>query len=402
MPKFHYVAVTPEGYQTSGVQKARNRKRADGVLRRRGLRSIRLTEKPGLLQFELTPTKVKRDELMHLSQQIAAFVRAGLPLMEAVRTLAEEAKNPSVRRMLADVETGLRRGQTFSDCLDRHPRIFPEFYRGIVRSAELTGRLDAALDQLAVYLERDLEARRKIKSAMTYPAMIVLLSLVTVIILATFVLPRFEVFFSSLDAELPLPTRMLLAVTSFVGHWWWALLSGVAAIVVFGGLIIRTTPGRYLRDRIVLKLPLISETIRFALVERFCRVLASMAGAGVGLPEALRVATESLRNLVFMRSLSQVNEAMLRGEGLAQPLSETHLFPTTAARMIRVGEETGTLTAQLEFTARYYEGELDYRLKRLTALIEPLVILVMGGIVGFVAIALVSAMYGIFSQVDVG
>jgi type IV pilus assembly protein PilC len=136
-------------------------------------------------------------------------------------------------------------------------------------------------------------------------------------------------------------------------------------------------------------------------VERFCRILASMASAGVALPEALGVATDSLRNVVFVRSLSHVGEAMLEGEGLARPLAATRLFPGTAARMIRVGEETGTLDTQLEVTARYYEGELDYKLKKLTALFEPAVIVVMGGMVGFVAIALVSAMYGIFNQVHV-
>jgi type IV pilus assembly protein PilC len=141
--------------------------------------------------------------------------------------------------------------------------------------------------------------------------------------------------------------------------------------------------------------------VRFALVERFCRVLASMAGAGVALPEAMRVASDSVRNLVFTRSLASVSEAMLHGEGLAQPLARTKLFPGTAARMIRVGEETGTLDMQLEVIARYYEGELDYKLKKITSLFEPTVIVFMGGVVGFVAVALVSAMYGIFSSTTV-
>jgi len=150
-----------------------------------------------------------------------------------------------------------------------------------------------------------------------------------------------------------------------------------------------------LRDRSL------GDTIRFALVERFCRILSSMVSAGVALPEALRVATESLRNLVFMRALSDVGEQMLEGEGLAGPLVNSGLFPATAAQMMRVGEETGTLDTQLEVTAKYYEGELDYKLKKLTALFEPIIIVIMGGLVGFVAVALVSAMYGIFNQVQV-
>lgn len=401
MAKFHYAAIRPDGKPINGVLKAGDRRRADRILRRRRLRNIRLTEKRSLLQFEITSSKVKRDDIMHLSRQLAAFVQAGLPLIEAVHVLGDESKSKGLQRVLSDVEEGLHRGETFWECLDRHPDVFPAFYRGILRSAEITGRLHSVLEQLANYLERDVEVRRKTRAAMIYPFMIIGLSLVTVVILAAFVLPRFEVFFTSLGANLPWPTRVLLAITEFTTNWWWAMLAGAAAIAVLYVLAVRTHGGRRLRDRIYLRLPVIGDAIRIALVERFCRVLGSMAGSGVSLPEALRVATESLGNLVFVSALSRVGESMLEGEGLANPLSETGLFPVTAARMIRVGEDTGTLDVQLEFTARYYESELDYKIKNLVALIEPTVILAMGLMVGFVAIALVSAMYGIFNQVQV-
>jgi type IV pilus assembly protein PilC len=224
---------------------------------------------------------------------------------------------------------------------------------------------------------------------------------VTVVILAGFVLPRFRTFFESLDAELPLAPRILLAITDFILAWWWALLGGLAAAVILVLLAIQSRAGRFLWDRLVLGLPIVGVVVRYALVERFCRVLASMAAAGVALPEAVRVATESLRNRVFVRSLSRVNQELMEGQGLALPLSRTRLFPATAARMIRVGEETGTLETQLEVTAQYYEGELDYKLKKLTAIFEPAIIIVIGLVVGFVAVAMVSAMYGIFGQVNV-
>jgi type IV pilus assembly protein PilC len=227
------------------------------------------------------------------------------------------------------------------------------------------------------------------------------MSLVTVVVLATFVLPKFKSFFAGMGAELPLPTRMLLAATDFVGQWWWALLLGVIIPLLLFMVSLRTTAGRYARDRVVLALPIIGETVRYALVERFSRILASMVSAGVPLPEALQVATQSLHNLVFSRALTGVVDEILEGEGLASPLVRTGLFPPTAAQMLRVGEETGTLDAQLAVTAHYYEGELDYKIKRLTSLIEPIVIVAMGLVVGFVAVALVSAMYGVFGQVKV-
>jgi type IV pilus assembly protein PilC len=400
MTRFAYVAVDPGGQVAKGTTRAPSREDAELELYERELRDIRVTEKRSILQLEITARRVKREEVMHLSRQLGAFIRAGLPLIDAVRSLGQEADNTSVRRMMAEVEAGLRGGDTLSDCFDRHPKIFPEFYRGILRSAELSGRLDSVLAQLARYLERDLEARRKVKQAMIYPSVVAALSLATVAVLASFVLPRFKEFFASLDAELPLPTRMLLAVTDFLTEWWWALGAGLAGFVLLVFTITRTQPGRYARDRLLLAVPVLGGTIRFALVERFSRILSSMVSAGVQLPEALRVATGSLPNRVYRRSLSEAREALLEGGGLAGPLAATGLFPTTAAQMMRVGEDTGTLDTQLEVTAQYYEGELDYKLKKLIGLFEPAVIIVMGVVVGFVAIALVSAMYGIFRQVQ--
>jgi type IV pilus assembly protein PilC len=401
MPKYSYSATLPSGELSRGSHKAASREAAELALYERELRNIRVVDKKSFLKMELTEPRVKRESVMHLSRQLGAFISAGLPLVDAVRLIAEEATNSHLKRVMNEVEVGLRGGDTLSDCFDRHPRIFPAFYRGILRSAELTGRLDSVLAQLAGYLDKDLATRRKIKSAAIYPLVVAGMSVVTVVVLAGWVLPRFKVFFASLHATLPLPTRIMLAATDFVAAWWWALLGGalVLALVVFGG--IRTTGGRYAKDRLVLALPVLGDTVRFVLVERFCRILAAMVGAGVALPEALRVANESLRNVVFLRGLSSVGESMLRGEGLAGPLTATGLFPVTATQMIRVGEETGSLDTQLEVTAEYYQGELTYKIDKLTSLFEPIVLVVMGLVVGFVAVALVSAMYGIYNQVQV-
>ncbi|HEX5407873.1 MAG TPA: type II secretion system F family protein [Pseudonocardiaceae bacterium] len=401
MTRYAYVATGPDGRSARGIEKATNREAAELALYEREMRDIKVSEKKSFLKAELSAPRVKRPAVMHLSRQLGAFIRAGIPLLEAVHSLGVEAPNSSVRRMMEQVEAGLRAGDTLSDCFDQHPKIFPEFYRGILRSAEISGQLDTVLAQLAKYLERDLEARRKIKSALIYPFVIAGMAMVTVIVLAAFVLPRFKVFFASLNAKLPLPTRILLGFTDFLTQYWWLLGAGLVAVVVVIGLAVRVERGRYARDRLVLRVPVLGSTVRFAMVERFCRILSSMVGAGVPLPEALRVATDSLRNRLFMYALWRAREAMLEGQGLAGPLSKTGLFPNTAAQMIRVGEETGTLDTQLEVTAAYYEGELDYKIAKLTALFEPVVIIIMGAVVGFVAIALVSAMYGIFSQVHI-
>lgn len=401
MPKYAYVATLPDGQSTKGVQKAESRADAELALYEQELRDLRVVEKKSFLQMEISGPRIKRADLMNMSRQMAAFIRAGLPILDAVHTIGTESDNSSIRRMMNDIEDGLRSGERFSDCLDRHSKVFPEFYRGIVRSSELTGELDVVLARLAVYLERDVEARRKIRSAMVYPIAVAAMSVVTVLVLAIYVLPKFRTFFASLNATLPLPTRMLLGLTDFLANWWWAIAGGLALIVLGSVAAVRTERGRLAWDKFLLKIPVVGVTIQYALVERFCRVLASMVSAGVNLPEALRVATESLKNRVFIQKLSGVNEAMLEGQGIATPLARSGLFPNVASQMLRVGEETGTLDGQLEVTAQYYETELDYKIKKLTSLFEPAVIIVMGAIVGFVAIALVSAMYGIFRQVNV-
>jgi type IV pilus assembly protein PilC len=194
---------------------------------------------------------------------------------------------------------------------------------------------------------------------------------------------------------------MLLGLTAFLGNWWWLILAGLVTLVGGVALSFRSLAGRRLRDRVLLKVPALGETIRYALIERYTRLLSAMVNAGVALPEAMTIAGESVRNVVFTEKLDAARREMLNGGGLAAPMARTGLFPGVAAQMMRVGEDTGTLDHQLEVTASYYERELDYKIKKFTTIFEPAVIVVMGAVVGFVAIALVSAMYGIFRQVHV-
>jgi type IV pilus assembly protein PilC len=238
-----------------------------------------------------------------------------------------------------------------------------------------------------------------VKSALTYPAIVLATALVAVVVMATFILPKFKSLYSELDAKLPLPTRMLLGFTDFVGQWWFAILGAFAAAIVLGLLLFAGRQGKARRDRIALKLPAIGGLLELVAVERFCRVFAALVGAGVTLPDAVRVSAESTNNHVFVQKLAVVRDAMIRGEGLARPVAESKIFPAAARQMIRVGESTGTLDRQLQTAALFYERELTYRLKKATDMFEPAVILTVGCVVGFVAVAQVSAMYSVFRQV---
>lgn len=401
MSKFKFTAIAPDGTQISGIEDALTLGMARRALLERELAPVEIKEHKSLLQLELTTEKVPRKELMHFSRQMAVFMRAGIPVLEALEVMTEELGNNVFARVLAEMAESLREGETFAGAASQHPRAFPPYYLGILRSAELTGNLDVVLDQLADYIERDVEARRKVSSALMYPGIVVGVAIVAVVIITGFVLPRFQTFFKSLHAKLPLPTRMLMSIANFVTNDWYVLIVLAAVIVALVILSISTERGRELRDSFFLKLPVLGDLIQVAVLERFCRILHSMVAAGVPLPDALQVTSETTSNHVYRRGLFEARAAMMRGEGLAGPLAASNLFPAAARHMFLVGENTGTMDDQLESAAIYFDREMDYKLKQFTALFEPAVILFVGVVVGFVAIALISAMYGIYRQVHI-
>jgi type IV pilus assembly protein PilC len=400
MGKFKYQAVTEDGRSTRGVATASSIKTAMAGLVEQGLDVKQLRARRNVLQFEITKKKLKQDELMHFSRQLSAFVRAGIPLIEALEVIEEETDDKVLREVLIGVRDSLVTGETFSDALRPYESLFPKFYVDMVRAAELTGSLDDVLAELAGYIKRDLEARNKIKSALVYPMIILVMAIGTVIVLATFVLPRFKAFFEGFHATLPLPTRLLISFTNIVTNYWLYIIVGLALLVAIPMAIVRTPAGRRWKDKLILRIPVVGQVVLFAIIERFCRLLATMMQAGVPLPEAMGVLGDATKNVVFQEGLANVHGAMMRGEGLARPMSDTKLFPGAVIQMIKVGENTGTLNEQLTVGSDFYGEELEFKIQRLTSLFEPAVIIFMGVAVGFVAIAMISAMYGIYKQVQ--
>ncbi len=401
MEKYRYSAVDESGNKITGTETATSRSAAHLALLERGYQTVDVVERRSVLQFEVTKKLVPRKDVMHFSRQLSVFVKAGIPIMEALEVIAEETPDKLLQKALLDMIDRVQAGDTFASAAAAHPEAFPNYYVGMLTSAELTGNLDVVLDQLGDYIERDIDARGKITSAMIYPAVVACMAVVVVVVLATFVMPKFVVFFKSFNAQLPLPTRMLLSMSNFVSTWWWAILAGIIAVVVGVIAMRRSRAGKARIDSIILKMPVLGDMVRTAIIERICRILSSMLRAGVALPDAMRVTAESSNNAVYREGLTTVREEMIEGQGLAEPLARTGLFPGAARQMFRVGEETGTLDAQLATAATFYDRELDVKIKRFTGLFEPAVIIFMGVIVGFVAVALVSAMYGIYHQVKI-
>jgi len=402
LTEYRYKALDEAGKQVSGLESATSTGAAHVALLARGLQPLEVGARKRVMNFEITQKKVPRKDLTNFTRQLAVFMRAGIPIMEALEVITEETQNKMLKGVLMEMVDSLRAGDTFAAAAAIHPEAFPNFYVGILESAELTGSLDTVLNQLADYIDRDTKARGKVTAALIYPSVVAAMSVVTVLVLAVFVMPRFEVFFKSLNAKLPLMTRLLLSSTSFIGKEWYFELAVV--LIIAGGFMTmrRTEKGTQMLDKLMLKLPVIGDLTETAIIERVCRVLASMLRAGVDLPRSMAVTAESSNNSVYKRALEGVREAMMQGQGLSGPINLTGLFPAAARQMFRVGEETGTLDQQLEVAAAYYNRELETKLERATALFEPAIIIFMGVVVGFVAVALISAMYGIYNQVKVG
>lgn len=398
--KYRYQAETLDGGSIKGEISAPSMVAARNELAVQGMRVTKIAERKGL-NLEITKEKVPLVEIMHFSRQMATFLRAGVPMTEAIDNLRIDAKNKRFKFILGDVLERVTGGRSITEALSVHADVFPPYFMALLGSAELTGRMDDAFDQLHKYIRRDIELTRAVRKALIYPFILLGLALVVCTIIVVFAIPRFAEFFEDFDAELPLPTRMLMAVADFVQSPL-GLATGVIILASIIGtvLYVRTDGGRRNLHALMLKMPLISTVVTFSSTERFTRVLGVLLEAGVPLPEALPTSIDCSNNLVYKERLSGAMEGVLEGRGFAGPLAQTELFPSTVIQMIRVGERSGELSDQLENAAGFYEEELDYAVDKLTAWFEPLIIIFIGVVVGFVALAMVSAMYGLYNQVE--
>lgn len=354
-----------------------------------------------ILQFEITVKKVKPVQLMAFCRYLSVFLTAGVQILDALEIIRTETTDKQLKATIVEISASLRAGDNFSTAVAAHSRAFPTYFVTMVASAEATGQLAPVLAQIARYIERDVAARQRLKSAITYPAVVIALAIVSVTVLVTFVLPRFVAFFKSFDVRLPLATRMLIAVSKFVEAWGLVVVGVIVAVVVLLGASMLMRRGRLLRDHALLRMPLIGQVALYTVVERFCRILGSMVEAGVPLPVGMDLAATGSSNLFFSQKLGAARREMIGGGGLYGPLARTGLFPSAAVQMLRVGEETATLDERLEEISQFYGKELEYRLKRLTDLLEPTAVIVVGIMVGFVAIAIISAIYGVYHGVKI-
>ncbi len=403
MPRFAYAAIDANGTSVEGVTKASTIGEARAHLVGKSLYPVKIVEKRGkLASIELTQEKVKKKELMHFTRQLAVFVKAGIPLTDAMEIIGDETTDAALQRCIAHMVEEIRNGGTLSGAAAKHPEAFPMYYIGILGSAELTGRLDETLENLAGYLERELDTRAKVVQSLSYPGVVMVLAVFTVAVLAGYVLPQFKPLFEELDADLPFATRALLFVATLFSTLWYIPFTIGGIFTAFLIWMMKSDAGHTFRDHLVLKIPVVRGIVEYAILERFCRILGAMVRAGVPLPDAMKTTTDATSNIVYRERLAEAQVEMMEGGGFSRPLANTELFPGAARQMFKVGEETGTLDEQLHVASIYFDRELEQRLKKFTTMFEPLMIVFVGLIVGFVAIALVQAMYGVMDGMKQG
>ena len=398
LKNYKYTGINAEGEPVSGKLKAAAHSDVDFKLRNEGIKDLHIQVAQAWYELEFGKT-VPPDVLLQFTRQLASFSSAGIPAARGLSILAETTEHKKMKEILESLVVEIEGGATLSESIGRHTHVFPDYYSTILSAAERSGDLPGALRTLNSYIERDLRSRRAVRSAMSYPIVLVLLAGVAVTVLSVIVLPRFESFFKTLGAQLPLTTRILLSLTRFVGSYWWIMAILSVSFVVALVLMSRNPKGRVILDGLLLKTPIFGKIFSLIALERFCRVLSTLVRTDVPLPDALDLAGRATGNKVFENVIETARVQVLNGEGLASPLGESRLFPSAAIQIFRVGEESGELEAQLEQAASYYGDELDHKMKNFTALIEPITLIVLGGGVGFVAVALISAMYGIYSGI---
>jgi type IV pilus assembly protein PilC len=342
---------------------------------------------------------MKRIELVLFSRMMATFIRAGIPILDGIEVVRQQAVSTLFRRTLEDIAIQLRNGEQLSTALISHPRVFSRLYVDMIVAAEATGELDAILDQLARYLERAEATSRRLRQAMLYPGIVMAMAFVVIAILTTVVLPSFVALFADFDAELPLPTQVMMAVGAFGGSYGIQTVGIAVGLIIFLGLVRDTPVVRRIRQRVILHLPVIGGIVKLGIETRFARTLGILLRAGVPIARAFDIATTGTGNGNYVRRLAPVRERLLSGDGITEPLKASGLFGSLLIQMIKVGEETGTLDRYLDQASEFMDDDLDYRTKQMVTIIEPMLILGVALVVGFVALSVVTPMYGILNAI---
>ncbi len=398
---FQYVAYNEKGELVKGKLPATNEEAANDLLGYAGYQAISLKPYIPFLNFEkLTAglSKVKPSDIILIYRQLAMLLESGIDIVASLELLQEQATNHSLKRVLEDVIADLRTGNQLSRALSKHPHVFSPIYCQLIGVGEQSGDLETVLKQVADYMEKEVTTTKETKNALMYPVITSVVTVVVIIVLVTFVLPQFGTMYSSLGAEMPAPAKLLIDFSTKLKEYWVYLMLGTLAVLVLAYSYIKTPKGRAKWDRLVLRLPVLGKVCHLSELSRLCRSMSLLFRTGLPLTEIIPLLIQSSRNQALSEALGGVQQDMIKGEGISQPMTKSKLFLPMMVQMVRVGEETGNLDVTLLAVARSYEAEAEDKTRSLISLIQPAMTLIIGLVIAALALSLVSAMYSIYGQ----
>lgn len=400
MPVYQYKGYTSSGNAAIGIVDAESQKVARLKLRKDGVFPTELSEQRGSTKTLVSragiphPTGLGRlptlsnNDVALLTRQLATLLMAGLPLVDALGVLMDQIDKKAVKGLLADIREAIRGGASYSDVLERYPRDFSSIYVHMVRAGEASGALDQILFRLAEFLEKNLALRSKVTNAIMYPVIMLTIGTIILFFLITFVVPKITAVFAHSKQALPWPTIALMDVSHFCANYWMVLV-GLGLASIWGlRTLLKTETGRTMADRLILKLPLIGQVARMVSISRLSSTLATMLSSGVQLLDAMDVSRRVMNNRILEQAVEEARENIREGETIAEPLKRSGEFPPLVTHMIAVGEKSGDMEEMLRRISQIYDGEVDRVITRLTSLLEPIMIVVMGIIVLFIVVAI--------------
>ena len=389
MPVYEWVGKTFSGETVKGTLEASDERIVRIHLRRQKIIPVKIRPKgTGLLARLTTPKKVKAKEVVIFTRQLAAMLEAGLPLVQALEALANQQKNAYFREVIFKIKQMVEEGTPFAEALNQYPKIFDRLYYHMVSAGEASGNLDLTLKRLAVYMEKALALKGKVKKAMIYPAIVLVVTVIVLTIIMVFVVPTFEKMFSEMGHALPLPTQIVIEMSRLTKKYFPFFLGGLVGLVFLLRRYYRTERGRLQIDALLLKLPLFGNLLRKVAVARFARTLGTLISSGVSIVDALSIAAKTAGNLVVERAIYDVRQGVKEGQPIAEPLAKSGIFPYMVIQMVSVGEASGTLENMLNKVADFFEEEVDMTVDALSQMIEPVMIVFLGGVIGGIIISL--------------
>ncbi len=399
MPHFSYVALDGAGRTIKATMEAENEALVLSKLRERNLQIVEIKEGGGR-SLSMGQKKVKPKSLVVFSRQFATMIDAGIPVLRCLEILSTQTKDPAMIGALQAITNDVKGGMALNESMVKHPKVFSKLYVNMVRAAELGGILDIILDRLAGFLEYEADVRAKIKGAMMYPVLVIFFSMIMLMVLFSFVLPKFKEIFDGMDVELPALTAGLFAIGTFMQSYWWTIVLFNVGLFVAYKMWAKTPKGGYQLDFFKLKIPMVGELILKMSVARFCRTFGTLINSGVPIMRSLEIVGETLDNKVLAGAIEQTRASVREGNKLSVPLAESGFFPTMVTHMIDVGEESGRLSDMLVKVGDFYDAEVEATVKGLTSMIEPLLIIFLGVVVGFIAISVMTPIFSIVNSVS--